>query len=364
MNILLLASHAVAEYDDVRMFHDLGYGIFAPGGYEDPRSTGEGIRPPLPDVPFHADLAALCRVQREKGGDPGPWIDWAKANVHPEVIEWADVIIAHHFVDRWLIPQWKAFRGKRVIWRTCGQSNPELERRMAPLRDKGMEIVRYSPAEARYFGEVGSFAGEDALIRFGKYPSDYGPWDGTEPVVGNITQHMQQRGDACGYGFWEAATEGLPVAPAGPGSDVLRGGLGSLDYEAMLDYLRHLRVYLYTGTRPASYTLGLIEAMMSGVPVVSIDARAWGESWGGTDLFEAHEFASRWAPTLGATRMALRDMLDFNTSAQNASRDIRDMAIAYFGIERIGKRWDDFLAGRSLEPEMPVSHFPSQRVAR
>ena len=58
MNILLLASHAVAEYDDLRMFTDLGFDCFAPGGYEVPGSEGEGIRPPLPDAPHHPDLVA------------------------------------------------------------------------------------------------------------------------------------------------------------------------------------------------------------------------------------------------------------------------------------------------------------------
>ena len=57
--VLLLASHAVAEYDDVRMFSDLGYDIFAPGGYEVPSRSGEGIRPPLPDAPHHPDFLLL-----------------------------------------------------------------------------------------------------------------------------------------------------------------------------------------------------------------------------------------------------------------------------------------------------------------
>jgi hypothetical protein len=56
----------------------------------------------------------------------------------------------------------------------------------------------------------------------------------------------------------------------------------------MRDYLRRIRAYLYTGTQPASYTLGLIEAMMTGVPVVSIgpDHMTWQR-----DLFEGHELA-------------------------------------------------------------------------
>jgi glycosyltransferase involved in cell wall biosynthesis len=74
----------------------------------------------------------------------------------------------------------------------------------------------------------------------------------------------------------------------GPGSEDI-GGPGALTYDEMRGWLRRARVYLYTGTQPASYTLGLIEAMMTGIPVVSI-----GPSWMdvfpyGPDLFEGHE---------------------------------------------------------------------------
>src|SRR6478736_4919608 len=78
MNILLLASHAVAEYDDLRMFTDLGFDVFAPGGYEVPSRSGEGIRPALPDAPHHPELVSRLNDTRERLGEPGPAIDWGK----------------------------------------------------------------------------------------------------------------------------------------------------------------------------------------------------------------------------------------------------------------------------------------------
>ena len=39
--------------------------------------------------------------------------------------------------------------------------------------DNGLEIVRYSPREQIAFTAWGHFAGEDAMIRFGKDPLDY-----------------------------------------------------------------------------------------------------------------------------------------------------------------------------------------------
>src|SRR6185295_2134058 len=151
-------------------------------------------------------------------GDPGPAIDWAKASLSPAVIEWADTIIVHHFPEQWIGGQWDAIRDKRVIWRTCGQSDPRLEHAMTRYRLQGLEIVRYSPKERVAFNKAGAFAGEDAMIRFGKDPDEWSGWHGDFDLangedagfVGNITQHMEQRGDACGYPFWAAATAGLP----------------------------------------------------------------------------------------------------------------------------------------------------------
>jgi hypothetical protein len=338
MNVLLLTSHSIAEYDDLRMLTDLGYDTFSIGAYTKPAEPTDDKRPALPDAPYHEILADACNRQREKLGDPGYNIDWAKAALHPEVIAWADTIIIHHFPERWIVPQWENIKHKRVIWRTCGQSSPDgsLERLMAPLVKRGLEVVRYSPKERN----LPDFAGESAMIRFGKYPSDFLPWVGDDLVVGNVTQHMRQRGDSCGYPAWAVVTQFLPVKPAGPGSEDLPGGIGPLSYETMLHYLRHLRTYFYTGTQPASYTLGLMEAMLAGVPVVSIQPNRFG--WA-EHLFEGHAIAVYSAPEVEGLRLALGDMLKFDQTAENASKATRQVAVDLFGIERIGAHWKAFL---------------------
>jgi glycosyltransferase involved in cell wall biosynthesis len=338
MRIALLASHEVAEYDDVRMFTQMGHEVFCPGGYQNPREH-TGIRPAIPDAPVFPELIEACeRVRREKG-DPGPMIDWAKAALPDEVIDWADIIIAHHFVDRWLGGQWGRIKHKRVVWRTCGQSNADLEAFMAGGRAEGLQIVRYSPKERN----LPNYAGEDAVIRFGKDPAEWYGWTGENEAVGNITQNMRQRGDACGYGFWQAATEGLKVRPAGPGSLSMRGGFGELSYEAMQLYLRLIRCYLYTGTQPASYTLGLIEAMMTGVPVVSIGPKAFGGDSYVAELFEGHEITMRFSDDPQDAQRALRVALDNIDSAQFISAKTRQTAIGLFGLDKIKAEWAEFL---------------------
>lgn len=350
MNVLLLASHAVAEYDDIRMFTDLGYDVFCPGGYQDPTLGTEGIRPGIPNAPIHADLIEACEKVRAEMGDPGPNIDWAKAHIPDAVLDWADVIICHHFPYQWLYLQFNRIRHKRVIWRTCGQSDVQTEAVMAALRPR-LQIVRYSPKEQTYFESQDSFAGVDALIRFGKYPADYEPWTGELEVVGNVTQHMKQRGDACGYDFWEAATDGLPVAPAGPGSEEMRDGVGRLDYCAMLRYLRSIRVYLYTGTRPASYTLGLIEAMMTGTPVVAMGHSLFdpeglyeGDELLGWDGDPRDSVSRSFAQIAENTKTLLADTLA-DRGGRNAyhSADMLERA-RIFDVAVVGPQWQEFLS--------------------
>lgn len=341
MNVLLLTSHSIAEYDDLRMLTDLGYNVFSIGAYTDPAHPTDDKRPPLTvrEVPLtFPGLAALCQDQRVKhGGEGAEWaIDWAKADLHPDIVEWADAIIVHHFPERWIAGQWDRIKHKRVIWRTCGQSGPDgsLERLMAEL--VGLQIVRYSPRER----VIPGFAGEDALIRFGKYPADYGPWTGDEPVVINITQHLAQRGEAVGYSMWQEATRGVTALALGPGSEVL-GGPGALTYDEMRSWLTRARAYVYTGTKPASYTLGLIEAMLSGIPVVVM---TWDVPAPLSQMYEAQDIVPRAkhmareaAPTLLKTYLSSQD------EAGRHGEEGRQAALDLFDVATVGPQWKAFL---------------------
>ena len=340
MNILLLTAHSIAAYDDVRMFHDMGHEVFNLDGYIDPAHPHVDMRPALPQVPSHPEL-------RKAVDDLGTTnnLEAAKCHIPDKLLDWADAIIVHHYTERWIVPQWDRIKGKRVIWRTCGQSDPRLEAVMKPYHQAGLQIVRYSPKEQPAFEKYGAFAGQDALIRFGKYPSDWYGWTGKEAVIGNITQDMVGRGPSCGLDFYLEATAGLPTRPAGPRSEALPGGVGTLSYEAMRQYLRDIRVYLYTGTQPASYTLGLIEAMMTGTPVLSITPR---HMWI-PELFEGHELAT--VPIrpshLRTIEESLRWFIEDPDIALDTSHHQRAKAIDLFSIETVSAQWADFLGADS-----------------
>ena len=355
MRVVLLLAHEIEEYMQVLLMHELGHEVFSIGAYIRPsRPTADPatiLRPPLPQVPEHPALVAA--VERLAEGQPAGFDPQmaAKKDLPDEVIEWADVIICHHLEHTWLVPQWSRIRHKRVVWRTVGQSTHGNEWMMQGLRADGLQIVRYSPKERA----IPEYAGEDALIRFWMDPDEWGGWTGDDARVINITQSLYRRSleddrrtlkpagmQWTNWQFWEMATKELPRRPAGPESEVI-GGMGALSLPDMQALLRSARAYLYTGTQPASYTLGLLEALMTGIPVVSI-----GPSWHGMwpyspDLFEGHELAPLWSDRPSEARAHLERLLADHALAREVSEAQREEAVRVFGKATVMDQWREFL---------------------
>ena len=337
--IVLALSHSIEEYDQLRLLLGIGHDVFSIGGYINPGAPHDDKRPALPDAPYHPDLQAAV----DSLGTPDN-LGAAQHRIPDAVLDWADTIIYHHYLDR-LYGQWPRIRdwlngdsNRRVIWRTVGQSVEGNERTAHPFRADGLEIVRYSPKERNIPG----YAGEDALIRFYKDPAEYGGWTGTVPAVIQVTQHLRQRDPYTNWGFWEQATAGLKRMPLGPGSEII-GGLGALHYDDMKEWLRKARVYLYTGTQPASYTLGLIEAMMTGIPVVSIGPSHMRIFPYGHLLFEGHEIVGQGYDDPANAQVVLNALL-LKGAGQSASAKGRQRAIDLFGIDTIREQWREYLS--------------------
>jgi glycosyltransferase involved in cell wall biosynthesis len=208
-----------------------------------------------------------------------------------------------------------------------------------PFRMSGLERVLYSPKERN----IPEFSGDDALIRFWGEQVDE-PWVGDDAIVIQISQHLRQRDPYTNWEFWDTATRGLPRLAIGPGSEVI-GGPGAVSFEEMKSYLMNSRAFLWTGSQPASYTLGLIEAMHAGIPTVSIGCEWMQVDYGHTarDQFEGHEIAILSGDDPNAVRWTLKDLLAEDEFAETISRQTRARARELFDRETVGQQWKAYL---------------------
>lgn len=332
LHILYLGVHEILEFDEVRLLQDLGHEVIFLGNLTRNRASGR-FRPLLPRFLPQGEWAPLVQ---EASPDRLP----------PALLERIDVVIAMH-EPSFLLNNWPQLRRKRVIWRTIGQSVDFIEAALHPLRQQGLQIVRYSPAETRIPGCIGT----DAIIRFAKDPEEYGGWTGSSPRAISFINNLPQREIHCNGPLVRQLADRLPFDLYGIGNEALPFARGLVPPEEQPLLLRSARAYFSANTQPASYTLGFIEAWMTGIPVVAVGpalghARLTSEYR--QDTYEVHELMESgrqgyWSDDPAELERHLRSLLHDPACAAALGAAGRSRAIELFGIGTIAPQWQAFL---------------------
>ena len=332
--LLYLSCHQILEYDEVKLFSEMGYDVFSTGSYAFPFYREGMSRPGIDTLTHYPELERLASTIVSSGYD-----------LPQELIDWADIIVFMHMPDM-IEKNLHKLVGKRTIYRSIGQSIASTEDLLRNLRRKGIEIVRYSPKEVN----IPNYAGSDALIRFYKDPNDFKPYTGRDAVAINVTQSAVQRAEACRFPQIKTIGEGHNFKVYGNGNPDEGMFGGSLSYEALLDKLTNSRAYIYGGTFPACYTLSFMEAMMTGIPIFSV-GRRHGNMLNHTihfDYFEVPDIIEDGitgfcSDNLNQLNQRLGALLHDRDLAIEISLRAREKAIELFGKDNLAPQWQALL---------------------
>ena len=327
MNILYLSCHSINEYEDLRLFTELGHTVISQGTYNDPEHLGADAARPRLDLPYFPDLNPLARLE---------WVH--HVDLIPEkLVDWADVVFILG-IEAWLPVNWERIRRKKVVFRSIGQSVAHTESVLANYRPE-LKVVRYSPLERLIPG----YCGEDAMIRFYKDEDEYKGWTGETKEVIAVQQSMKYRDAFLKYRVFDAVTKDLPRALYGIGNDPSEEGWwrGPLSYEDLKRVYRESRVYFYTCTSPAQYTMNFMEAWMTGMPVVAIGRDLAGYDVETPNLVD-NNVDGLVSDDMGELRRWVEELLEDPSEARRIGEAGRLKAIHYFGKEKIGAKWKTF----------------------
>jgi len=333
MNILYRSVHEILEYDELRLLTSLGHRVCSLGSYADPRDVPGRMRPGIPEMQYDPEFV---RLVAQKG----------QADVSDQILDSIDVVIVMHDPD--FIPRnWSKLRDKRVIWRTIGQSIACTEELLRPCREEGLQIVRYSPAETRIPGYLGA----DSFIRFAKDPAEYTGWTGDLSRIIGFSHDILQRPGHCSWEVVEQIAGRVPFTLYGRNSDGISFGGGLLSPEEQKKVFQSARAFLSTGTHPASYTLGFIEAWMLGIPVVAVGPIYGSPRRSGyeQDTYEVPDLIDDGVngfcrDDIGGLIMAFQDLLHDQSLARSIGEAGRKRASELFGVETIREEWRRFLS--------------------
>lgn len=265
MKILYFSCHQTLEYDELRLFQELGHEVFSIGHYLDPAAPISNIRPPLPQACSDSELLTRFKYMNPDYKPTGTfYIDRA-------FLKRFDVVITQFHFDE-LFRVWTSAKDVPLIVRSPGQPSQWYEHNTMICRLKGAKIIRFSPFESRIQG----YCGEDAIIRLYVEPEVYKGWEGSTKEVLTFCNNLVKRKAECNLENYLKVVQKLPFKLFGVGNDGVQGWQGTLSNEDLVEAYKMFAAYFNLGTHPAPYTYGFIEAWCSGCPVVT-----WGEAIGG-----------------------------------------------------------------------------------
>ena len=338
--ILYCGIHSILEYEELKLLTELGHDCFSlEGAYADPKGHHTLPRPGIPNMTYHEDWH-----RRSK--------EFPRTDIPMDFIDSFDIIIVtggYHDVSV-ISNNWKRFSKKKVIWRSIGQSVPTTEAGLAPFKQQGLKVVRYSPKERL----ITNFMGEDACIRFYKEPEEYKDWNGNTNKVITIAQSLKGRGNFCHYVEIMEIMKDLPAKIYGNGNEdlgILNGG--APDYLHLKEVLRDNRVFVYGGTWPAPYTLSFMEALITGIPVVALGKNIAQNPYGVRDndkfeFYEVHEFINNGingyvSDSVQELRRYVNLLLSDHSLAKKIGEAGRILAQDLFSKDKIKESWRVFL---------------------
>lgn len=349
MKLLYLSSfHGTLEYDDLALFTEMGIDWFSTGLYLNPEkpSLEHAPRRPIDKKVDEALLKEFLDINPNYG-------IYKPIYLSKNIVDQFDIVLVSHCCPYpyYLNNNWDVIKHKPVIWRTYTQQTSNVEANTQRFRNEGLKIVRISPKERT----IPMYAGDDAIIRGYVDDKEYFGWTGKDDIIltfNNFFANRTVHSNTNMYINIRNRMAPLPFELYGCENKNAPLSLGELSWEQVKQKYRDAKVYFALGSKPASLTYNLVEAMMTGCPVIT-----WGKETGNMkqvydwrDTYEAPDIIQNGINGFcfddeheieGTIRLLLRD----NKLAQSISCEARKTAIATFGKDKIKNDWQKFFDG-------------------
>jgi len=337
--ILYLSCHSILEFDELKILKKLGHKVFSPG------AGRGGLRPTNPSTEDEKKLMnQFLNLAGDKYDDcTYPWkLYYLKSHLTKKFLDNFEIILIMHNIE-WIENNWNVLKNKKVIWRSIGQSNSDIEFKLKKFAQRGLKIIRYSPLESN----LKNYAGSDFLIRFYKNNIEFSGWLGDKRKAMTISQEMKKRKDFCHYDTFINISKNSPTELFGFGNNNNSEKNSQITYEALKNNLRHFRCYIYTGTYPASYTLAFIEAWMTGIPIIAIGNKLMHDRFDNLGLYEIPLLIKNGtdgfvSDSIEEINLLIDRLIKDKKLAERISKNGRKKAIKFFGENNIFKQWKKF----------------------
>lgn len=230
----------------------------------------------------------------------------------------------------WLMFNWqvKLFwdRPGKKLFRVCKVAELERDHWARLLERDDFSVVSFYPNTVHWLKE--EFGVDIPYVPLGLDPSVYTPATGEDGNILSIIHSYAERGWS--HHLWKEATEGLPLLHV----DHLDPNQKVFEYEDLQRALRRARLYLHDGEQ--EYTITLIEAMMTGLPLVSFRIP-------GIERYVEHGVNGFIGETAAEIREHCQALLSDRDLAERMGAASRDKAMREYHEDRWRQQWRELV---------------------
>lgn len=234
----------------------------------------------------------------------------------------------------WLMFNWqvKLFwdRPGKKLFRVAKVAELEEEHWARLLERDDFSVVSFYPNTVAWLKE--RFGVDVPYVPLGLDPESYAPATGEDANILSIIHSYADRG--WHHHAWKEATRGLPTLHV----DHLDPDQPVFEYEDLMRALRRARLYLHDGEQ--EYTITLIEAMMTGLPLVSFRIP-------GIERYVEHGINGFVGDDAQEIREHCQLLLHDDALAARMGAASREKAMREFHEERWRRQWREILTGWS-----------------
>lgn len=279
-------------------------------------------------------------VARAKAGRTDWWAEVRPLPANARLVTEADAIdaasrgeyraaVCHNLLDLGLVvdtgvPTVTVFHTSKDLELAYGLDPVAFDAHGLPLLQRS-QVVFVSAMKQRSWGFDGT------IVLPGVDVDAYGGWTGERLHVLHVGNLKRELTAVNGMADLEAAVAGLPFTLVGLNPSIAGAQL-SRDWDDLRTTFRAHRVYVHTTHAPYEdgYNLAMLEAMATGVPVVTLAHPS-------SPIVDGHN--GRAGQTARALRLLLLELLEDEAQAARLGAAARATVARQFPIERFRARW-------------------------
>lgn len=352
MKILYLSCHETLEADELYVLNKLGHEVFSVGHYTDINNPLHAAKNGKLDIKQDSSLLEQFKkshdyehiANRMKNVSANNVLSAYLFKINQEFAKQFDLVVIAHWEENLEI-NWESLKNKPVIMRYIGQPNGYWCRY---AQNKNVTKIAYSHTE-KHINRHYKF---DAIVPPFVDVDYYSGWTGGTDVVLTINKWLKKRGEASAWAEYLQVTNGFNRVVCGFGNEDIEFAKTEVPSNELHEMRKSCGVYFSTCSKPGPFTYSFIEALSTGIPMVSIGPTIGSIKTenGIIPTFVAHEYIENgvngfYSDNIRELRSFISTVLKDEKLAKQMGAAGRETAKKHFSIEASMKNWDRLIKG-------------------